>query len=451
MNKLRQFINTPTSIAPLVVIRIIFGLIMSFSMIRFISNGWVNELYVQPKMYFPYFGFEWIKPLPELGMYLLFIGLSISFLMVALGAFYRFSISFSFLAFTYIELIDKTNYLNHYYFVSLFCFLLIFLPAHRYFSIDAKLNPGIESRKTSRINILILQIQLALVYFFAGFAKLNYDWLVEAMPLKIWLPSKSDLWLIGGLLKEEWMAYLFSWGGALYDLFIPIALFNRKSRPFAYLLVIVFHMLTYWLFQIGMFPFIMIGATLIFFSEEYHQKILDRLSPLFKLRIRAWSLDQNRMSNSTWKTTFFGLFLLFQLALPMRYLLYPGELFWTEEGYRFSWRVMLMEKAGYCIFSVEDPDSKRSWEVNNYEFLTPNQEKMMSTQADMILQFAQHLKAHYQKNGIENPIITVKSYVSLNGERSKLLIDPKQNLSSLQDNFSHKNWIMPPPAKYLNR
>jgi len=43
-------------------------------------------------------------------------------------------------------------------------------------------------------------------------------------------------------------------------------------------------------------------------------------------------------------------FFVIQIFFPWRYLLYPGELFWTEQGYRFSWRVMLMEKAGNSNF-----------------------------------------------------------------------------------------------------
>lgn len=439
--------NRPRSIAPLVSIRIIFGLIMSFSMLRFLLKGWVYDLYIAPKVYFPFYGFEWVKPLPDWAMYALFIGLVISFLMVAIGAFYRFAISFSFLAFTYIELIDKTNYLNHYYFVSIFCFLLVFLPAARSFSIDSWRNPKIRLKQIANYKILLLQLQLTIVYFYAGMAKLNADWLMEAMPLKIWLPSKADLWLIGPLLKEEAVAYLFSWGGAAYDLLIPFLLFNRKSRWFAYGLVIVFHMLTYWLFQIGMFPFIMIGATLIFFSDQFHLNFINKIKQLFSWK-RNTSSSINFMNTSTgqttrWKLWLVGGFLMLQLIIPFRYLAYPGNLFWTEEGYRFSWRVMLMEKAGYAIFHIEDPESGRKWEVNNYDFLTAVQEKMVATQPDMILQFAHFLDKYYQSLGVEDPVVKVESHVSLNGHSSRLLIQPEIDLSRIKDGFEHKDWILP--------
>lgn len=449
---LHKLINKPVNIAPLVVIRMVFGLIMSASILRFILKGWVEDLYVSPKLYFPYYGFEWVHPLPEIGMHLLFISLVISFLLVAVGAFYKVAVTYSFLAFTYIELIDKTNYLNHYYFVSLFCFLLILLPANKAYSVDVYWNPKIKSTRTARGNILILQFQLAIVYFFAGLAKLNYDWLFHAMPLKIWLPAQSDLWLIGPLLSKEWMAYAFSWGGAIYDLSIPFLLFYKPTRRFAYILVIVFHLLTWFLFNIGMFPFIMIGATLIFFSAEFHQNLIDFIARFTKSNPRQ-SRDPilPRFSWTVSKKALIALFFLLQILIPLRYLAYSGQLFWTEQGYRFSWRVMLMEKAGYAIFHIHDPSNGRKWEVNNYDFLTPVQEKMMSTQPDMILQFAHYLDNYYQRKGLVNPIITVESYVSLNGSPSQLYIDPSLDLTKVKEGFLPKPFILPKGEQLASR
>lgn len=338
-----HFYEKSSHLAPLATFRIVFGAIMSFSMLRFIAKGWVYELYVAPKVYFPYYGFEWIKPLPEIGMYVIFICLAISFLMQSVGLFYKVVSSFNFIAFTYIELIDKTNYLNHYYFVSLVCLLLIFVPAHRYCSLDAIRNPRIKREFTEGWHINIFKFQLFIVYFFAGLAKLNYDWLIEAMPLKIWLPSKSNIWLVGHFLTKEWVAYLFSWFGAIYDLSIPFLLLVSRTRPIAYIMVIVFHLMTWLLFNIGMFPFIMIGATLIFFSASSHQKILH----FFGNKSSSFVSVQEREKVRLIPKVVIGIYLLLQATIPLRYLAYDGKLFWNEDGYRFSWRVMLMEKAGY--------------------------------------------------------------------------------------------------------
>lgn len=446
-----HFFEKSSHIAPLAIFRIVFGAIMSISMIRFLLNGWVFDLYVAPKMFFPYYGFEWVKPLPEFAMYALFIGLAITFFMQAIGLFYKAASIFNFIAFTYIELIDKTNYLNHYYFVSLVCFLLIFVPAHRYFSLDILRKPFLKREQTSAWHINIFKFQLFIVYFFAGLAKLNYDWLIEAMPLKIWLPSKSNLWLIGEVLKEEWVAYLFSWFGAIYDLSIPFLLLFNRSRFIAYLFVIIFHVMTWVLFNIGMFPFIMIGATIIFFPSPWHQKVVNTIagqgSKIFKSTVTVEPTN-SKGQVFRWTKLLVGVYMLFQIAIPLRFLSYDGKLFWNEDGYRFSWRVMLMEKAGYVTFKVTDPKTKAWWEVNNYDFLTPNQEKMMSTQSDMILQFAHYLKDHYNDLGIEKPIINANAYVSFNGQLSQAFINPNTNLAEEKESLNQKSWIIPYNSKF---
>src|SRR5687767_8996172 len=132
------------SAAPLVVFRIALGLLIFGSIARFWAKGWIFDLYIKPKYFFPFYGFEFIKPLGEFS-YLLFAICGLCALMVALGLFYRIASAGLFLSFTYIELIDKSTYLNHYYFLSMVCLMMIFLPAHRFFSIDAYWNKKILS------------------------------------------------------------------------------------------------------------------------------------------------------------------------------------------------------------------------------------------------------------------------------------------------------------------
>jgi len=398
LNRIAGYISKPTSNAPLIIFRIIFGALMLGALIRFWSKGWISDLYIDPKFYFSYKYFEWIKPLGDPGMYILFGICAISALGIALGAFYRLSSSAFFLSFTYIELLDKTNYLNHYYFVSVVAFLLIFLPANRRFSVDAWRKPQLSLSKTPFYNIGILKLQLCLVYFFAGLAKLNSDWLIHAQPLKIWLKMHGHLPYIGWLFDTTWLPYFFSWFGAVYDLSIPFLLLANRTRPFAYMAVIAFHVLTALLFPIGMFPFIMIGATLIFFPPVFHENLLKKLGE--KKEFPETLLVRN---SSKLIPFLFAVFIGFQILIPFRSLLYPGELFWHEQGYRFSWRVMLMEKSGAAFFYVDGDNYKRPIEIQNRDFLTPNQEKMMATQPDMILQYARYLQQVYEEQGIKNP------------------------------------------------
>lgn len=305
-----------------------------------------------------------------------------------------------FLSFTYIELIDKSTYLNHYYFISMICLLMIFLPAHAFFSIDAKINKNLHSGYVPGWTLDSIKLFVSMLYFFAAIAKINSDWLLHAQPLKIWLIARNDMPLIGFLFNYKWTPYLFSWFGFLYDLTIPFLLWNKKTRLSAYAAVIVFHLLTSLLFPIGMFPYIMIVTTLIFFSEDFHLKLLSRFNKLFKGSEEFISTTNKCSFKQLNQKVIIGVFALFffvQIVLPFRYLLYPGKLFWTEEGFRFSWRVMLIEKSGYAEFKVIDAISGKWVIVNNHEFLTKLQEKMMATQPDMILQYAHILRNHYEK------------------------------------------------------
>lgn len=440
-------INTPKHIAPLAVLRIAFGVIMLISTIRFILKGWIAAFYIKPKFHFTFYGFDWVKPLDATGMYILFALLTLTAILVTIGLFYRLSIITFFLCFTYVELIDKTTYLNHYYFISVMAFLMILVPANRYFAIDLLRKPALAVTRVPAWTINIFKLQLLLVYLFAGISKLNYDWLIAAMPLKIWLPANSQMPIIGGLLSQTWVAYVFSWFGAIFDLFIGFLLLIPATRKPAYLMVIVFHLVTGWLFKIGMFPYIMIFVTIIFFSENTHIRIIRFLKTIISKPGTTQSTPGTTYQIRTAKTNIIYAILLLhftiQLLLPFRYLLYPGKLYWTEEGYRFSWRVMLMEKGGTAFFHIKDPKTGKQSEIINSQYLTNFQESMMATQPDMILQYAHFLAHEYEKKGIKNPVVTAESYVTLNGSGSELYIDSTVNLAKEQETFDHKKWVLP--------
>ncbi len=446
LQSLNNYFNKTTKAAPLAAFRIFFGVMMLLSIIRFWSYGWIDKLYIYPKFFFSYFGFEWIHPIGNY-TYLIFAVCAIAAIAVALGYQYRIAIITFFISFTYIELMDKTTYLNHYYFISLLSFLMIFLPANAYFSLDAKRNPKMAFEYIPNWSIGVIKILLALVYFYAGLAKLNSDWLFEAMPLKLWLPGSYDLPIIGNFLHQTWLIYVFSWAGALYDLSIPFLLFNKRTRTMGFIMVVVFHVLTRLLFPIGMFPYIMIVSALIFFDSKIHEYILKKMARLFRVNKTYFEngLTKIYSNNIGYKSlmVILGAFYLIQVALPFRYLAYPGELFWTEEGYRFSWRVMLMEKAGYANFKIVDLNSGQYFHVNNADYLTVFQEKQMATQPDFILQYANHLANDYKQKGYENIAVYVDSYVALNGRKSQPYIDPTVNLLEQNESFNHKKWILP--------
>lgn len=439
-----SYFQRQTGVAPLVLFRIVFGFMLFLSMARFWLKGWIYDLYIAPKYFFPFYGFEWVTPLGNY-TYGLFAIAMVSSILVMIGYQYRVASVLLFLSFTYIELMDKSTYLNHYYFVSLVCLIMMFLPAEVSFSVDAYRNKKIRAGTIPVWCIDSLKLLVFILYFYAGLAKLNSDWLLNALPLRIWLPARNDMPILGGLFNKEWIAYLFSWFGCFYDLTVVFWLLIPKTRFVAYLTVVVFHLLTAVLFPIGMFPYIMIVTALIFFSNDFHQRIINGLGKLLNLNPSVWLSNHSFQYKPFIQNGLIGLFsvfFLFQILFPFRYFLYSGELFWTEEGYRFSWRVMLMEKAGQAQFTVKDKNGKVEF-VNNNVFLTVLQEKMMATQPDMILQYAHILKKYYSKHGFESPEVYVDSYVAMNGRLGKPLVDPSVNLAEEKESFAHKSWLLP--------
>ncbi|MFT6191166.1 MAG: hypothetical protein ACJAV8_000585 [Polaribacter sp.] len=444
-SKLQKYLNTPTNSAPLVVFRLFFGIMMLASIIRFWANGWIEKLYIVPKFFFSYDGFSWIQPLGNF-TYVLFFICGLTALCIAFGFKYRLAIILFFLSFTYIELMDKSTYLNHYYFISVLSFFMIFLPANATFSLDAFINKK-RYVQIPKWTIDGIKLLLGIVYFYAGLTKLNSDWLFRAMPLKIWLPSKYDLPFLGEtFMQQEWFHYAMSWSGMFYDLSIPFLLLYKRTRIFAFVVVVFFHVFTRVLFPIGMFPFIMIISTLIFFDANFHQKIINAVQTIYSsVKIKTIVVKNYTFSVTTKRIIYpvLGVFLLFQILIPFRSLVYPGELFWTEEGYRFSWRVMLMEKAGYTNFKIVDLKKGTFFMVDNSDFLTAFQEKQMSHQPDFILEYAHFLGDHFAQQGHKNIGVFTESYVALNGRLSSVFIDPKVDLYQQKESFKHKDWIVP--------
>ena len=416
------------SLAPLAILRIIFGSVMVISCVRFAALGWISEQYIEPKVHFPYAGFEWVVSLGDPGMYILFGVMTLAAVGVALGAWYRLSSVVFFLSFTYVELIDKTYYLNHYYFVSIAAFLFCLMPAHRMMSIDVVRRPDLRAESMPRWVLDVFKLQIAIVYLYAGLAKINHAWLLDAMPLRIWLPAQSDLPLIGPLMSLWWLPWAFAWAGMLFDCSIPFLLWNRRTRPFAYAAVIVFHVITGMMFQIGVFPLVMIAMTLVYFEpgasrpEQTSSGTIVRMARPLRLIL--------------------GAHLVMQILLPWRFLLYPGELMWTEDGYRFSWRVMLMEKAATATFAVSDAATGRAGLVDNAEFLNAHQEKQMAMQPDMVVQYAQFLRDEYARRGLTTPRVTAEIWVTLNGAPARRMVDPEHDLASEELGLGASSWVV---------
>jgi hypothetical protein len=434
-----QDLRQPIDGASLGVFRAGFGLMMLVSIIRFWTRGWIDELYVRPAMFFPYWGLSWVEPWPGAGMYVHFAVLGVLAALIMVGLWARPALLLFFVGFTYIELIDRTTYLNHYYLISILALLMVFLPVDRAFSLRRILRRPSGPETIPRWCLYAVRMQVGLVYVTAGLAKLRADWLLRAEPLHTWLAARSDLPVLGPLLAQSSTAFTMSWAGAFFDIFVVAFLLYRPTRPFAYASVVIFHTVTGLLFPIGVFPVVMALSATIFFDPDWPRRWMRQPK-------RSAPHPVDRVALSPWQKLGFAVLaahFVVQVLFPWRQLLYPGNACWTEQGFRFAWHVMLMEKTGQVDFRVVDNQDGKSWTVYPREYLSSLQHWMMSTQPDMILSFAHHLQEEWNAKGHRDVSVYADAWASLNGRPRQRLIDPEVDLGRQKEGWGHKTWIVP--------
>ncbi|HEX6766704.1 MAG TPA: HTTM domain-containing protein, partial [Polyangiaceae bacterium] len=330
--------------AGLAAFRILFGVTMCFATVRFVANGWVSELVVGPQYHFTYYGFDWVTPFSHGTMLAFFTVMGLAALALAAGLFTRVSAAVFCVLFTYAELIDKATYLNHYYLASLLALLLVFVPSGRVWSLDAwrRRRAGrATSASVPALAYFVLRAQVGVVYAYAGLAKLDGDWLLRAEPLRTWLRARIESPALHAFATEPWVPYAMSWAGAAFDLSVVPLLLFRKTRPFAFAAAIAFHLSLWLLFPIGVFSFVMLVSISVFFDPSWPRRFVGGLGRLAPFASAAPIRAPGRLAFALT-----GAYLAVQLLVPLRFALYPGCANWTEQGYRFSWRVMLIEKAG---------------------------------------------------------------------------------------------------------
>lgn len=420
----RRRAHEPIDAASLGAFRALVGGLLVVAVVRHWWKGGIADAFVTPTHFFAYDGLSFVRPLPGGGMYAVYVGVALASAALALGVASRASAAVACLLFTYAHACDKANYLNHYYLVSLVLALAAVLP------LDAALALGGRARTVPRWTLWLVRFQLGVVYFYGGVGKLGADWLVDAMPLRIWLAGSGDFPLLGPALRLPETAWVMSWLGAAFDLSIPFLLTRRRLRPFAYAAVVAFHAITARLFQIGMFPWLMIALTTIFFEPSWPRR-------LFRGAIPGVHAPAPR-----WLGGFAVGWVLFQALFPLRCHLFGSDVLWTEEGYRFSWRVMLIEKAGSAELCAVDPVTGERRLVRARDYLTPFQVKMMSTQPDMIRAFARIVADEAVARGERRPRVHADVVVTLNGRPPMRLVDPEVDLAFEPLRWGAAPWVL---------
>ena len=420
----------------LIVFRIVFGMLCALEAIGAVFTGWIRRTLVEPDFTFSFIGFEWLQPLPGHWMYVYYLVMGIFGLFIMVGYKYRFSMFMFATMWTATYLMQKSSYNNHYYLLFILSYLMVFLPANRYASIDVKLNPSLKKLSMPSWCKWVFVIQLFILYTYASIAKLYPDWLDTSVP-ELLMKGKADYPLIGGILQESWVHYGIAYGGILFDgLIIPLLLF-KTTRKYAFFASIFFHLFNSIVFQIGIFPYLSLAFSLFFFEPKTIRDIFLKKKPYYNTN----EVIVPKYSNAlVW---FFSIYFLIHIALPLRHHFFKDDVLWTEEGHRLSWRMMLRARSGSTKYRVIDEATNQQIPIKLDDYLTKKQQRGASTKPDIIWQFAQHLKKDFAKKG-KSVKVYVRSYVSINGKPAKQLIDPKVDLASEEwHHFKHHDWILP--------
>ncbi len=457
MNRFKAYLSKPVHPSTLGIFRILFGAVMFLQTAYFIATGFVEKNITKPIIHFKYHFFQFLEPMPEIGMNVLMWIMLIATVFITIGRFYKVAMSVFLLTFTYLWLLDMGYFNNHYYLFSLICFLMLFVQADAW---------GVLGKKNTiksipNWQVFILKAQMVIVFFVAGINKINPYWLMEFQPMHFILERKAE---VSGLsfLNSAAVAAFFSYGGFFLDLLVGFALWWKRTRLIAIIALVAFNVLNFWMFwnigEIGIFPFMILSTIMLFLApntpEKWRKKYFpDKPTKKSRKKKKGSStvkeVKQQNVPEShntpQWLVWMIGAYLVFHLVFPFRHLLYPGKVDWTGEGQRFAWRMKIMAKEGTMNFFVKNGETGEKYPIEVGKMLTPKQYTNLLYYPDVIPQVAQKIKAQAIKQGIPNPSVVADFNVAfMRTHPMQALVDPDTDLAELEIKaFKHSDWILP--------
>jgi vitamin K-dependent gamma-carboxylase len=458
MRRLREIFDrllsrafAPVDIASIVFFRLVFGGLLVWHVWEYLADAKVATYWLEPHFLFKYYGFSWVHPWPGHGLYVHWVALGVLAFLVAIGLCYRASAVLLCLSCTYFFLLEEARYVNHTYLICLFSFLLALIPAHRAFSVDAWLRPGLRAQTVPAWNLWLLRLQMGVVYFYGGVAKVAPDWL-RGEPMRFRLREAIDFPVIGRFFREEWAVYGASYGSLLLDLLLVPLLLWRRTRVVAFCFALLFNFFNMHFFDIGIFPWLAIAATTLFFSPSWPRRALALVG-----RRRGSSPSDFREAAPGWKEAvvlgFVILYAVIQILVPLRHFLTPGGIEWTFAEHRFSWRMLLQEGGVRSFFYVIDPNTEETTQVGPSEFLNERQRSLMAYSPDICVQFAQYLARVMPRRGPRPLRVEARILTTINGRKLQLYADSNVDLAGEPRPLLRPHWLkeirdpLPPPEE----
>jgi hypothetical protein len=405
--RLETLLATPVSGLSLAVFRIAVGLVMLLESISLFlpseSSGGRSHLevyYTGSEVTFPlpYEGFAWLPLLPSPGIEGIGVLLGLAAISLTLGYRHRLSATVAFLCWGYLYVVESTRtyWMSYYYLEALTLFLLIWMPAAARWSVDAVKAGTTVSGLIPFWPLVLLRAQLVVTYFYAGFAKVNRDWLLEGVPVRLFLEKPWVASRLKSVLPDAWaggvdravhspiLIHFLGWSGAVFDLVIGFLLLFRRTRTLGMALMFFFHGVNHFLLfnDIVWFPLLGVTTALIFLEPDWPARLGRWLSnpvlprpdwrwftagalavplagALLGFKSRPTSPERGTpkgLSLMPWTAPLVGIWIVFQALFPLRSQLIPGDTRFTFEGLSWSWRLKTeVYRTEASVFTVSDP------------------------------------------------------------------------------------------------
>lgn len=487
-----QFLNTKNlfkevSASSLGILRLLFGIILLEDFVNF--HSYFKYALEPSEFYNTYEFFHWVHMMPAHWLDVFFYGAIFSCLLFALGIHYRLNAIITFLSWTYIFLVDKGHYNNHFYLVAMFLFFFCITNADRWGAVTKS-----EKKTIPYWQVLLFKWQIAIVYFYGGIAKIHGDW-INGFPMRYWLEIMSYKYpeSLQSIVKTNEFAMLFSWGGLVFDLVIPFLLLSSRWRYWALLPVAIFHTMNDYTWNIGDFPTIMLASTPIFFATDWAEKFYQRFLTNKKLQlalllggIAAMLHGYFIMDDTFWSTNkyikllsypvliylflvrkkqgtaaelqaypnflprkraaqfFLALWFSFQLTFPFRHWLYEGHPSWTGEGHLFAWRMMLVDTVDAWRMKLIVPETGEEFPIALNKYVNYRQYRKMRRTPKSFVRFAHFIRDKAIDNGVKDPIIKLEVWKSVNNRTPRLVNDTTLNYANVPcQDAVHATWFTP--------
>ncbi|XP_013414205.1 vitamin K-dependent gamma-carboxylase [Lingula anatina] len=444
----------------LAVFRIIFGAYMAWDVLMTVQKGDIDQNFGAsfPELNFKYFLARRVpKPDPAIVLYM-FWGVATSAILISIGLFYRLACFLFLVLFTYLNLLEKSRHSNNYYLYTLVAILMCVTDCNAVLSLDSYFASG-SNRKEKEKHIpkwqlKVFQFQIVICYFFAGVAKINYDSVVRGEPVRSRLIKDANAHYIYSLIfpseiVDDAIGHSFSLSCMMFNLSVGFLLLNSRTR-LAGILLTMFVFVANRVFLIGHYPCpVMMAANILFLEPE-------ALTDFIKSLTYKWKGYQHVYVSTTYVSyapvsklvkLFLILYCLLQVTVPLRHLVYPGDVSWTNEGHQFSWRRVVNEEDMLMNVVLKPKDGSSGLRYDPYQLrLTDRQVKMMLTDAELILQLVDHIKQRPGKDTNLKPGtfgVHIDMWRSLNGRPFQRWIDPETDLTKVDPDAFHATWLLP--------